>query len=193
MSVARPFWRTRLLPLFLVLLAANLLLLAAWTLPRSLRQRSAAARLVAARTALHADRERAEALRQRAAAIRANRADLERFYGSLAGSERKDLLPTLEEIEALARAPGLQPTSRALRREDIAGAPLERIGVTLPLEGSYAQLVGFLSGVERSARFLTIDRVSMHADAESGGTLQVELSTYLRQSTAARKAGRRAR
>ena len=65
--------------------------------------------------------------------------------------------------------------------------------MTLPLEGSYGELVGFLRGVERSTRFLTIDRVSLRADAESGGSLQVELSTYLRQPPEARTERRRGR
>jgi len=191
--VSRPFWRTTLLPVFLVLLALNLGVLLAWTLPRSLRQKSAAERAVVARAELARERERADALRERAAAIRANRADLERFYTTLAGSEKQDLLKALTAIEELARAGGLQPASRTLRRDDVDKAPLERVAVTLPLEGSYAELVGFLRGVERSPRFLTVDRVSLRADAESGGALQVELSTYLRQSPQARNARRRGR
>ena len=191
--MSRPFWRTTLLPVFLVLLALNLGVLLAWTLPRSLRQKSAAQRAVAARAELARERERADALRERAAAIRANRADLERFYTTLAGSEKQDLLKALTAIEELARAGGLQPASRTLRRDDVDKAPLERVAVTLPLEGSYAELVGFLRGVERSPRFLTVDRVSLRADAESGGALQVELSTYLRQSPQARNARRRGR
>jgi len=191
--VSRPFWRTTLLPVFLVLLALNLGVLLAWTLPRSLRQKSAAERAVVARAELARERERADALRERAAAIRANRADLERFYTTLAGSEKQDLLKALTAIEELARAGGLQPASRTLRRDDVDKAPLERVAVTLPLEGSYAELVGFLRGVERSPRFLTVDRVSLRADAESGGALQVELSTYLRQSPEARNARRRGR
>jgi Tfp pilus assembly protein PilO len=191
--MSRPFWRRALLPAFLVLLVFNLGVLLVWTLPRSLRQKSAAERAVGARSEVARERERASTLRERAAAIRANRADLERFYTTLAGNERQDLLPTLEAIEELAKAPGLTPTSRTLRRESIDKAPLERVSVTLPLEGSYAELVGFLRGVERSKRFLTIDRVSLRADAESGGALQVELSTYLRQSAETRAARRRGR
>ena len=191
--MSRPFWRTTLLPVFLVLLALNLGVLLAWTLPRSLRQKSAAERAVVARAELARERERADALRERAAAIRANRADLERFYTTLAGSEKQDLLKALTAIEELARAGGLQPASRTLRRDDVDKAPLERVAVTLPLEGSYAELVGFLRGVERSPRFLTVDRVSLRADAESGGALQVELSIYLRQSPEARNARRRGR
>ena len=114
-------------------------------------------------------------------------------YSKLAGSEAKDLLPTLEAIEQMAEAAGLHPASRALRRESVEKAPLERVAVTLPLEGSYAELVGFLRGVERQPRFLTVDRVALRADAESGGALQVELSTYLRQTSAARAARRNAR
>jgi Tfp pilus assembly protein PilO len=166
---------------------------AAFTLPRSLRQKNAAARAAAARSALAQDQARLSALRERAEAIRANRADLERFYATQAGSERQDLLPTLEAIERLARAPGLEPGSRALRRREVEGAPLERVAVTLPLEGTYEQLVGFLDGVERQPRFLTIDRVSLRGDAEAGGTLQVELSSYLRQSPEARRERRRGR
>ncbi len=191
--MTRPFWRARLLPVFLVLLALNLGVLAAWTLPRSLRQKNAAERAVAARAELTRDRERLEALRERAAAIRANRADLERFYTALAGGEEQDLLRALETIEELAGAPGLQPARRSLRREDVEGAPLERVALTLPLEGSYAELVGFLRGVERQPRFLTVDRVSLRADAESGGALQVELSSYLHQPPGAGKDGRRGR
>jgi Tfp pilus assembly protein PilO len=191
--MTRPFWRSKLLPVFVVLLALNAAVLGAWTLPRSLRQKNAAARAVAARAELARDRERLETLRERAAAIQANRADLERFYATLVGSQKQDLLPTLEAIEELARAPGLQPASRTLRREELEGAPLQRVSLTLPLEGSYAQLVGFLRGVERSPRFLTVERVSLRADAESGGALQVELSTYLRQPPGAGREKRRGR
>jgi Tfp pilus assembly protein PilO len=191
--MTRPFWRSKLLPVFVVLLALNAAVLGAWTLPRSLRQKNAAARALAARAELARDRERLETLRERAAAIQANRTDLERFYATLAGSQKQDLLPTLEAIEELARAPGLQPASRTLRREELDDAPLQRVSVTLPLEGSYAQLVGFLRGVERSPRFLTVDRVSLRADAESGGALQVELSTYLRQPPGAGREKRRGR
>ena len=191
--MTRPFWRAKLLPLFLVLLALNALAFVAWTLPRSLRQRNAQARAASARAELLLEKQRAQALVDRAEAIRANGADLERFYATLAGDEKQDLFQSLEAVEELAREPGLQLATRSVRREDVDGAPLERVVMTLPLEGSYPQLVGFLRGVERSKRFLTVDGVSLRADAESGGSLQVDLSTYLRQSPEARKSRRRGR
>jgi Tfp pilus assembly protein PilO len=191
--VTRPFWRAKLLPLFLGLVALNAVAFVAWTLPRSLRQRSAQARAESARAELLLEKQRARALVDRAEAIRANGADLERFYATLAGDEKQDLFQSLEAVEELAREPGLQLATRSVRREDVEGAPLERVVMTLPLEGSYPQLVGFLRGVERSKRFLTVDGVALRADAESGGSLQVDLSTYLRQSPEARKSRRRGR
>jgi Tfp pilus assembly protein PilO len=191
--VTRPFWRAKLLPAFLGLLALNALAFVAWTLPRSLRQRNAQARAASARAELQLEKQRAQTLVDRAEAIRANGADLERFYATLAGDEKQNLFQSLEAVEELAREPGLQLATRSVRREDVDGAPLERVVMTLPLEGSYSQLVGFLRGVERSKRFLTVDGVALRADAESGGSLQVDLSTYLRQSPEARKSRRRGR
>ena len=191
--MTRPFWRAKLLPAFLGLLALNALAFVAWTLPRSLRQRNAQSRAASARAELQLEKQRAQALGDRAEAIRANGADLERFYATLAGDEKQNLFQSLEAVEELAREPGLQLATRSVRREDVDGAPLERVVMTLPLEGSYPQLVGFLRGVERSKRFLTVDGVALHADAESGGSLQVDLSTYLRQSPEARKSRRRGR
>jgi Tfp pilus assembly protein PilO len=173
-----PLWRTRLLPAFLVLLGVNVAL-AVWTGPRYWRQRNAATRAEEARKEAGRQRAAVAILRERAGAIRANGADVERFYRS-AGAEETNLLPTLEAIEEMARSPGLRPGARRFAREDVANARVERVVVTLPLEGSYAQLVGFLREVEASPRFLTVDRVAMRAEQEAGAALQVQVSTYLR-------------
>jgi Tfp pilus assembly protein PilO len=191
-SATGPFWRTRLLPAFLVLLSVNLVALAAWTGPRYWRQRNAATRAEAARAEAERQRASVASLRERAGAIRGNGADVQRFYKN-AGTEKADLLPTLEAIEQLARSPGLRPGARSFKREEVTDARVERVVVTLPLEGSYAQLVGFLRGVEASPRFLTVDRVAMRADREGGAALQVELSMYLRASAETLEQARRGR
>jgi Tfp pilus assembly protein PilO len=187
-----PFWRTRLLPAFLVLLGLNLVAFAAWTGPRYWRERNAATRAEAARAEAERQRAAVAGLRERAGAIRGNGKDVERFYRS-AGTEKADLLPTLEAIEDMARAPGLQPGTRTFKREEVEDAGVERIAVTLPLEGSYAQLVGFLREVEASPRFLTVDSVAMRADQGGGGALQVQLSAYLRAPAGGPEEARRGR
>jgi Tfp pilus assembly protein PilO len=178
-SHQRPFWRRWLLPACLALLGLNLAGAVAWTVPRGLRQRNAGARLEAARAEARRQRPATLALRERAAAIRANTSDVERFYARFAGSERADLIPTLEAVETMARSPGLKPGARTFSREPVKGTPLERVAITLPLAGSYDQLVGFLREVERSPRFLTVDGVSLRGE-QGSARLQVELSTYLK-------------
>jgi Tfp pilus assembly protein PilO len=188
----RPLWKGRLLPVFLTLVALNLLVLVAWTAPRTLRLRNATARVEAARETLEQEEARAEQARERASAIEANARELARFYESVVGTEEADLLPTLEDIEKMARAPGLSPGRRSFNREDIEDVALERVSVVLPLEGSYEQLVGFLQEVERSPRFLTVDRISLRGEADREATLQVEMSAFMRlPAVVQRRAGAR--
>jgi Tfp pilus assembly protein PilO len=183
----RPFWRRRLLPAFLGLLAVNLIALAAWTLPRTLRLRNATERVEAAREAVETERAGAASVRERSAAMDANAKDLQVFYDSVVGSEELDLLPTLEEIEAMARAPGLTPGRRSFSRKEVEDVALERVAVTLPLDGSYEQLVGFLQEVEESPRFLTVDGISLRGDADGEGTLLVEMSAFMRLPAVVRR------
>jgi len=193
MSAVAPFWRRALLPAFLALLGVNVLAFVAWTGPRYWMQKNAARRAEAARAEVERQRQATAALRDRAVAIRENAADVERFQRRLAGAEKADLLPALRAIDDLARSPGLRPGARAFLRDDLAEARVQRVAVTVPLEGSYEQLVGFLREVESSPRFLTVDSVSMRAENEGGARLQVELSTYLREAGDAPEEGRRGR
>jgi Tfp pilus assembly protein PilO len=182
-----PFWRRRLLPVFLGLLAVNLIALAAWTLPRTLRLRNATVRVEAAREAVENERAGAASVRERSAAMDANAKDLQVFYDTVVGPEELDLLPTLEEIEAMARAPGLTPGRRSFSRQEVDDVALERVAVTLPLDGSYEQLVGFLQEVESSPRFLTVDGISLRGDADGEGTLLVEMSAFMRLPAVVRR------
>jgi Tfp pilus assembly protein PilO len=175
-----PFWRRRLLPAFLVLAVVNLVVLAGWTVPRTLRLRNATARVEAARETVARVREQASALEERERAIEANAADLKRFYTDVIGAEDANLLPTLREIEEMSQGPGLQAGPRRFGREAVPDAAVERVAVTVPLRGSYDQLVGFLREVEGSSRFLTIDGISLSSASEGEANLQIALSAYMR-------------
>ena len=182
--MTRPFWRRWLLPVFAVLLALNALALVGWTLPQLYRQRYAASRAEAARREVARLREAAAALRARAQAIRGNGVDYQRFYERYAGDERRDLLPTIQAIEEMTSGPGLKTRTRSFRREPMKGTGLERVQISLPLEGTYDQFVAFLGQVERSPRFLTVDRVAMRSDAEGEASLTVDISAYLKTGQA---------
>jgi len=94
----------------------------------------------------------------------------------------------------MATAPGFKASTRAYQYKEVRGADLTRVGIGVAVEGSYAQLVGFLDRVERSPRFLTIDRIGLTGGSATGSpSLRVELSTYLRGKQEAKDAreGRR--
>ena len=176
----RPLWRKLLLPL-LVLLGLNLLVLAVYTLPRAFQVSGATARAAEVRKDLAREREVTAMLRRQGEAIRGNTADSARFYREMVVGSRTELIPLLEDIDHMATEPGLKPSARNYKLEDVKGADLTQVVVQLGVEGSYQQLMGFLDRVERSKHFLTIDRVGLSA-GETTGTpkLRVELSAYMR-------------
>ena len=177
MSVAaRRSARRPLLLAVLVLLGVNVLVFAAYTLPRTLQVRRATSRAAQARLEVERERKDVAELRSRADALKANAGDAERFYTSV--DPRSDLLAVLEDVAKMAREPGLKPGGRSFAPGDASDPRLSRVKVNLPLAGSYEQLVGFLERVERSKHFLTVDRIAHMGGDEGTASLQVELSAY---------------
>jgi Tfp pilus assembly protein PilO len=162
----------------LALLGLNVAVFAVYTLPRTLQVRRATSRAAQAREDVEEAKKEVAELRGRADALKANAADAERFYGDV--DARADLLPVLEDVERMAREPGLKPGGRSFAPGDVLDPRLTRIKVNLPLEGSYDQLVAFLQRVERSKHFLTVDRIALSGKGEGSANLQVELSAYFR-------------
>jgi Tfp pilus assembly protein PilO len=185
-AARRPFWRRRLVPAALLLLGLNLLVFLAFTLPRSWRLRSVESRAGSLRAEVERERAASAALRRQVETAAGNARDLERFYRELVQPREASLLPILEEIEEMAHGPGLQAGRRAYTREPVKGAPITRVAINVPLEGSYDQLVKFLESVERGKRFLTVDRIAISQSRSEGGAarLQVELSAFFRDETA---------
>jgi Tfp pilus assembly protein PilO len=177
-SVVLPAGRRKLLVPVLVLLGLNLAVFAVYTLPRTLQVRRATSRTAQARADVEKERKDVAELRGRADALKANAADAERFYNDV--DARASLLAVLEDVESLAREPGLKPGNRTFAAADVPDPRLSRIKVNLPLAGSYSQLVGFLERVERSQHFLTVDRIALSGGDEGTASLQVELSAYFR-------------
>ncbi|HZM52432.1 MAG TPA: hypothetical protein VFE68_18155, partial [Vicinamibacteria bacterium] len=99
-------WRDRLRTPLFVLAALNVGVYLAYTMPRSLRERSAAARASALRGELERDRRVAAALRDRADAMKTNRTDTDLFYARL--GPKGTLAQVRAEITTLARELGLK-------------------------------------------------------------------------------------
>jgi Tfp pilus assembly protein PilO len=173
-SVGMTLWRRRLRRSLIGLYLLNALVFGAFTLPRALEERG----LEQNRAALLRERERERRvmlrLRERAETIRGNARDTERFYRELVPPEG-DLVSVLRELDRAAPTPG----NRSFRSEEIKGARLQRFAVTMPLAGSYEQLVAFLRRLEAFPRFVTVDRVALR-ESEGGAGLDVVVSAYYR-------------
>lgn len=184
-SAGQPLWRRLLRPL-LILLGYNAIVFAVYTLPRSMRAQSIKARVETLRAEAERERATVAQLRQRVEALRANTKDTERLYREVLGDRGKDLVPTIEEVEKIASDLGLKPLNRSFDHARVAGLPLVRTVIHMPLRGTYSQLVSFLDRVERSKRFLVVDQVSLR---EQGGQadLTVAVATYFRAEGGAGK------
>jgi type IV pilus assembly protein PilO len=169
-------WRDRLLRPLLGLLAANALAALVYTLPRTLQQRSLSEHQAALKNDVERERRQLQRLKERAEAIEGNTRDLHSFYNEVL-KERSQLMGVLKEIDRQAPSRG----SLNFRPIEVKGAPVSRFVATMPLAGSYEQLVTFLKNIERSPHFVTVDRITLR-EREAAAQLDVELSVYLREA-----------
>lgn len=180
--IVRGGWRGRLVRPLLGLLALNVATYAAYTLPRTHRERSIAARREVLRLEVAQQRARAEALRRRTEAMRTNAADVDRFYARLGA--KGSLLDVQREIAGIARELGVQAGSRSYINSVVKGGDrLGRFEIKMVVAGTYSQLASFLDRIERSSLFLTVDQVGLRARSGGGQIeLDVSLSAYFRIS-----------
>jgi hypothetical protein len=162
-----------------VLLGLNVAGFLVFTLPRTLQERSLASQLVALRAEAERERGQVAALKRRAEAIRSNQKDAARFVSDVMKSRQATLLPAIAELHDAASAEGLEVGSETYGRRDVRDADLVRLSVTLPVKGSYAQLVGFLGRVERSKAFVVVETLALQED-DAGASLDVVVSVFFK-------------
>lgn len=181
-STARsPRWRRRLQAALLIVLAANLLVFGSFTLPRLLRDRRLADHVLVLRTEQERARRNVAQLRQRADAIQANTRDLARFYADVV-PELPTAAVVLKDLEQATPSAG----DRSWSRQAVKGAPLVRFTVSMPISGSYGQLLAFLETLERFPHFVTVERVALRDKAQaSAAELDVVVAAWFKAEKAA--------
>jgi Tfp pilus assembly protein PilO len=173
-------WRDRLrIPLFAVI-ALNLGVYLAYTMPRSLKERSAAARASVLRGELERDRRIAAALRDRADAMKMNRVDTERFYARL--GPKDTLAQVRAEITILARELGLKVGGLSYNPEGVKGGEgVAQLQMKMSVSGTYHELAAFLDRLERSSYFVTVDQIQIGKRDQGGqAALDIALSAFYR-------------
>lgn len=132
------------------------------------------------------------AARQQDAAARALVTDKEAAEQELATFYRK-ILPagvsaanraTYLSLEQLARKMNLQITRRQAAREPVRESSLDRLKMSLVLEGSYENLRRFVHEMESAPAFVVIDEMMIDQGRETARplVLTLSLSTYFRSS-----------
>ena len=173
-------WRDRLrVPLF-TLAALNVAVYLAYTMPRSLKERSAAARASVLRGELERDRRIAASLRDRSDAMNTNRLDTDRFYARL--GPKGTLAQVRAEITTLARELGLKVGGLSYSPEGVKGGEgVAQLQMRMGVSGTYHELAAFLDRLERSPYFVTVDQIQI-GKREQGGEagLDITLSAFYR-------------
>jgi Tfp pilus assembly protein PilO len=168
---------------FGALLALNVAVLAAFTLPRALADRKARAAISDLRTRRD-EQARATATAVRSAqAVVANHADEKRFYEETIPG-RDGLSAVLNDVEGMARDAGVRALRRSFKDSEVKGAKLVAFDITMPVAGTYGQIADYLKRLESSPRLLVIEEIRLRErpNEPGGGTadLDVEIKTYLK-------------
>jgi hypothetical protein len=164
----------------LALFGANAAVFLVFTLPRALAERSLASRAETLRAEVERERHVVALLKERAETIRANGRDTDRFYRDVVKGPKEDLLRTIQYVETSAEELGLAVMSRNYVEQDVKELGLVRFAITMPMSGSYRQIVALLDRLERSTRFLIVDQIQLRARTDAGADLSFGLSAYFK-------------
>jgi Tfp pilus assembly protein PilO len=178
--------RRWLMPVALVLLI-NFVVLGAVVLPLRRSVQSGTMRAEASAQSLRdaiADLKDAEATRDSQSQASA---DLDRFYASVLPSD----FPTARrmthlKLSQLARSHGVLFQSGDADTEALRESTLERLNVNYSLTGDWDDIRQMIYEIETGPDFVVIDNVRLVEGAEANAplSLDLELSTYYRQTTA---------
>jgi Tfp pilus assembly protein PilO len=109
------------------------------------------------------------------ATVERTRADADRFLQKYFLERQVAYSTVLAELSALAEKSGVKAKDHSLTEEPIEGSDtLSMMTITGNYEGTYADLVEFVNAIDRSPRFLTIERLQA-APLQSQGTLNINL------------------
>jgi Tfp pilus assembly protein PilO len=102
------------------------------------------------------------------------------FYNDLLGTKDARMIRIQREVRAIAASLGMDPESIAYQPEFLEKVGLVRFTIGVPLAGDYRNLRQFISKIENSQNFLTIDSVTLGGSKEGGALLDlnIQLSTY---------------
>jgi Tfp pilus assembly protein PilO len=109
------------------------------------------------------------------ASVRTNEQQVQQLYDERLSSRNQQLTLTMVEVRGLARQAGMVPKAFSYPETEIEDYNLIRRSYVFSVEGTYAELRKFISLVERSKSFLSIDEISL-AGTSDGPELRIDVT-----------------
>jgi Tfp pilus assembly protein PilO len=165
---------------FLGLLAMNLVVFMAFTLPRSVSERRTAREAIERRAAIDGKRKEMRAIRSQADTIRSDLKDAASFYKDVVTDCARANAMVPRELYHTTAEHHIQTARQSIRDSETKGLPLHELEVVMPVAGTYQQIGEFLQAVERSPTFLIVDRINLRERLQEGGgaDLDVQIKAY---------------
>jgi Tfp pilus assembly protein PilO len=174
-------WRAGYARPFLILLALNLVFFASFTFWRGMEERRLSVKAIALRQAIAEKRKAAIEIERQVKILNDNATETKRFYAETVKGRKDELSSTLQRLVALAADLGIRTPHLAWKPEDVKGANLVKVEVTMPVTGTYQQLGGLLQKLERAPDFVIVRQVQMQGRPVDGAAdLDVKLEAYFR-------------
>ena len=117
-------------------------------------------------------------------AVRLARSDLGTLHDDILSTRDLRLVEVQHEVAELCAQFGIEYTSVNYSNSVLPDVGLDRLGMSVPLEGNYGSLRRFLQAVEESSRFLLVEKVAL-SKAKQGGkllSLSISMATYFNLS-----------
>ena len=167
-----------------ILLVVNAVLFAAVTYRLANKQERLADEQERLSFELEQKKTELEALSLEEARATANAKAVTDFWTDIVKTRVPGLTEAWEEIDRLTKESNVIKGRTAYDR-DLMDVGLEQIKATMPVEGTYFDLVRFINRLERSERFFLVEEVQLAQRETQGGTIRLDcsISFYLKAGT----------
>ena len=176
----RPFWRRpRFQRALLGLALANVVIYGAVTYRLATKQERLAQRQASLSEEIAAREDELSKLQEERVRIARNDEVAEQFWSAVVQPLTPGLTDGLAEIDRLARQSNVE-RGRTSYSQEVLDVGLREMKVSMPLQGSYFDLVRFINALERSSRFFVVREIALR-DAEQGRlSLRCDLSFFVK-------------
>ena len=82
----------------------------------------------------------------------------------------------LQELDQISAEAGLTRNRVGYRLDQEPVFGLQRMTITLPIEGSYANIRNFLNMLETHEKFIMIDSMALISEREGTGTIRLDVN-----------------